>query len=188
MSRKDLTAAFNVRFGTAKSESQIRVALRNHHIRSGRTGRFERGHRSWNAGTKGLTSANSTSFKKGQRPPNSKPIGHKRIDLRDGTILMKIKERNPYTGAPTRYKHKHVYLWEKKHGPVPKGHVVTFKDSNSSNCKLKNLALITRSQLLILNQHNYRELPEELKPSVLLLAKLEDKTGIRTCPSRGRNA
>lgn len=29
---------------------------------------FPKGHKPWNTGTKGLTSANSTSFKKGQKP------------------------------------------------------------------------------------------------------------------------
>lgn len=185
ISQRDLTAAFNAEFGTAKNVAQIKSVLRNHHIRSGRTGRFEKGHKTWNKETKGLTGANSTSFKKGNKPANRKPLGAERIDSKDGYILMKIKERDPYFGFPTRYKHKHVHVWEKKHGPVSAGHIIAFKDSNRMNCRLKNLMLLSRAELLVLNQHKYREMPDELKPSVLALAKLEAKAGIRTCPSRG---
>jgi hypothetical protein len=34
---------------------------------------------------------------------------------------------------------------------------------------------ITRAELLALNQHNYKETPDEFKPSVLAVAKLEVK-------------
>lgn len=179
MSLGDLTAAFVAEFGTAKTEAQIRSTVRNHHIKSGRTGQFEKGQKAWNEGVKGYMGANATSFKKGNKPPNRKPLGSERICPKDGFIMVKIKERDPYTGFPTRYKHKHVYLWEKKYGAVPEGHVVAFRDGNKLNCKLKNLMLITRSELLSLNLHNYREMPDELKPSLLVLAKLETKAGIR---------
>jgi hypothetical protein len=186
MAIRQLTPAFNEKFGTSKTEGQIKATLCNHRITSGRTGCFEKGRTSWNRGVKGYMGANRTSFKKGRVPPNRKPLETERICKRDGFILIKVAEANPHTGFPTRYKHKHVHVWEQAHGPVPKGQIVSFLDGDKLNCALDNLMLLTRTELLCLNMHNYRETPAELKPSVLALAKLEAKAGIRTNAGQGR--
>jgi hypothetical protein len=182
----ELTALFNERFAAGKTEKQIKAFVSNRGITSGRTGQFEKGQTPWNHGVKGYMGPNPTSFKKGQAPPNRKPLGTERICSKDGFILIKIAETNPYTGFPTRYKHKHVHVWEQIHGPVPKGHVVSFIDGDKLNCEPENLMLLTRKELLCLNLHNYKDAPAELKPSVLALAKLEAKARIRTKPGRGR--
>lgn len=182
----ELTALFNKRFGASMTVLQIKAFVSNRGITSGRTGCFEKGSKPWNLGVKGYMGANPTSFKKGSVPPNRKPLGTERICSKDGFVLIKIAEPNPYTGFPTRYKHKHVHVWEQKHGPVPKGHVVSFRDGVKLNCEPENLMLLTRKELLCLNLHNYKDAPAELKPSVLALAKLEAKAGVRTRPGRGR--
>lgn len=175
-SMAEMTALFNRRFGTGMTVKQIRTFVHNRGIKSGRTGHFPRGHRPWNAGTKGLTGPNKTSFKKGNAPPNRKPIGAERIGSKEGFILMKVPEPDPYTGFPTRYKHKHVYLWEQAHGPVPEGMVVAFVDGDKTRCDLDNLMLISRAELLNLNRHGYGDTPDSLKPSVLALSTLEVRT------------
>lgn len=172
----ELTVAFNVRFGLMKNENQIRSTLKNHRFRSGRTGQFKKGQSGWNAGTKGLVKPNSGNFEKGSIPANIKQLGHERIDKKDGFILIKVAEPNPYTRAATRYRHKHVWLWEQAHGPVPKGKVVAFIDGDKLNCITDNLMLITRAELMHLNRLKYSETPDELKPTVLALAKVEVKT------------
>jgi len=171
----ELTEAFNIAFNDEKTVQQIRSFTRNHRIRSGRTGYFDKGHESWNKGTKGLTHRNRTSFKKGDIPKNTKPLGAERVDNKDGYIHVKIAEPDPYTKATTRYKQKHVVIWEKKHGPVPKGMAVIFKDGKRLNCDISNLILVSRAELLNLNQNHYREIPEELKAGQLALSKLETK-------------
>lgn len=182
----ELTALFNERFVAAMTKLQIKAFVSNRGITSGRTGQFEKGHASWNKGVKGYMGPNRTSFKKGQAPPNRKPLGTERICPKDGFIQIKVAEKDPYTGFPTRYKHKHVHVWGQLHGPVPKGHVVSFIDGDKLNCEPENLMLLTRKELLCLNLHNYKDTPAELKPSVLALAKLEAKARIRTKPGRGR--
>jgi len=172
----DLTRAFNTRYRCNQTEGMIRAATKNHNIKSGRDCRFTKGHKPWNTNTKGLTRANVTSFRKGSIPPNIKPLGAERIDNREGFVLKKIAECNPYTGSATRYKHKHVWLWEQKHGKVKSGMVVAFRDGNNQNCTLGNLMLITRAELLRLNQYGYKDMPDELKPSVAALVKLKIKT------------
>lgn len=178
MHLSDLMLAFNARFGTKKRKSQIKAAPHNRGITSGRNGCFKKGHKPWNAGTKGhgLTCANAKSFKKGNVPVNRMPLSSERIDSKDGYVLIKIAERDPYTGFSTRYKHKHVHLWEQTYGPVPKGMVVVFRDSDKLNFEPDNLMLISRAELLRLNKNGYKDAPDELKPSVLALSKLEVKT------------
>jgi hypothetical protein len=176
ISVKELTARFNSRFEKHIPWQQIKSFTGRYKITSGRTGQFPKGNKPWNKDTKGLTSANKTSFKKGQVPPNIQPLGHERICPKDGFILIKIAEKNPHTGFPTRYKHKQVHIWEKENGPVPEGKVVAFKDSDKTNCEPKNLMLISRAQLLDLNRLKYKDTPAELKPSVLALSKLRVKT------------
>jgi hypothetical protein len=180
-----LAWALNETFCLALSESQVRGALRNHHIKSGRTGQFRKEDAPWNLGKKGYMGANKTSFKTGNLPHNHQPLWTERVD-KNGYIEMSVPERNPYTGFPTRYKHKHVWIWEQAHGPKPKGTAVIFKDGDNRNFYPDNLLLVTRTELLVMNQHGYKALPIELKPSVLALVKVEVQAGFRTRPGRGR--
>jgi len=171
----EMAALFNDRFGTNLTANQIKCFVSNRHITSGLTGCFPKGNKPWNTGTKGLTGANKTSFKKGQVPANTRPLGAERICSKDGFILIKVLERNPYTSCPTRFKHKHVHVWEQAHGPVPKGMVVAFVDSIKTHCEEENLMLISRAELLNLNRHGYKDMTADVKPSVLALSKLELK-------------
>ena len=174
MSLRELTRAFNAEFKLSRTEIQLHSAMGNkaHRIRSGRTGCFEKGHQPWNAGTKGFTGANKTSFTKGHAPKNRKPLGSERI-TKDGFIEIKIAETDPHTGFPTRYKCKHVYVFEQTHGKVPDGMCVAFRDGNQLNCAQDNLMLISRAELLRLNQYGYKTINDELKASLLALVKLE---------------
>lgn len=176
LSLSELAEAFRDAFGPEKTEAQIRCYLRNHRIRSGRTGHFEPGAQSWNAGTRGqgLTGANVTSFKKGNMPHTKRRLWSERIN-RDGYVEISIPERNPYTGAPTRFRAKHVWLWEHLNGPVPAGHAVIFADGDWRNFAAENLVLVSRPELLRLNQLQYRQLPAQIKPTAMVLAKVEVK-------------
>ena len=177
MSMYELMAAFNTNFGLNLTIRQIKGTVFRNHITSGRTGCFEIAHKPWNSGTKGmrLTTANPGSYKKGNVPPNRRPLGSERIDSKDGYVYIKVAERNPYTGFSTRYKLKHVHRWEQTHGKVPPGKVVIFQDGNKFNFDPDNLVLVSRAELLRLNQYGYKEMPNEFKPSVLSLVKLEVK-------------
>lgn len=93
---------------------------------------------------------------------------------------------NPYTGYPARYKHKHVWIWEQANGPRPKGHVIIFRDGNNRNFNLDNLALLSRRELLVLNQRGYKSAPDELKSTIMALAKMEAKAGIRPKTKEGK--
>ena len=173
MSRKDLLKAFNARFGTSRSLDQLVSFIKRNGITSGRLGRFELGSRPRNSGTNGGVRANSGTFRKGNVPGNTRSMGAERIDPKDGYVLVKIRERNPYTGAETRFKFKHVAIWEATHGPVPEGHVVRFKDGDKMNFALGNLVLVTQAENLRLNQVGFSDAPEEARDVALTLARLE---------------
>lgn len=176
ISAASMTELFNVRFTSSKTVQQIKSFVHNHRINSGRTGNFPKGHKPWNTGTKGLVKTNSGNFKKGSIPKNLKPLGHERICKKDGFILMKVAEKNPYTGAGTRYKHKQVHVYEQTYGPILEGMVVVFKDGIKTNCEPDNLMLASRAELLRLNKRGYKDAPADLKPTILALSKLEVKT------------
>ncbi len=176
LSIADLTAAVNAKYSLSLRPSQLKSYVSNHSITSGRSGRFAKGDLPWNTGRKGYMGANSTSFRKGDVPPNRQPLGTERICSKDGYIQIKIAETNPYTGAPTRYKNKQQVVWEREHGPVPKGMVVRLIDGDKTNCAPENLLLISRAEHLRLTRLGVNDYPLELRPSVVAIAKLEVKT------------
>ena len=169
---KEISEMLHARFDITITEQQLKTFTGNHAIKSGRTGCFPKGNVPPNKGTKGLTGANSGSFKKGNAPRNRRPIGAERFDPEYGYILIKVPAPDPYTPAPTRYRPKHVVIWEELHGPVPKGSVVAFADGDATNFDPENLVCITRAALLQLNRQ-YADAPAELKPSAIALASLE---------------
>jgi hypothetical protein len=81
-------------------------------------------------------------------PGNTMPLGSERINA-DGYVEIKYAEK----GGPSknRWKGKHVLRWEQANGPVPKGFAVIFADGNRRNFKLKNLVLVSRKELAVLN-------------------------------------
>lgn len=174
MGRKDLLFALNEKFGLSITLNQLVAFVKNHKIKSGRNGHFLKGEKSWNTGTKGIMKANSGSFKKGDKPVNYHPIGHERVDSKDGYTLVKVADKNPWKSSCSGwYRHKHVIIWERHNGPVPDGMCIRFKDNNRLNFDINNLLLVSRGEHMRLNQMDYSEQPEELKPIVINIAKLE---------------
>lgn len=176
--REETLKLLNKKFSLNIKTHQYVAYTKNHKISSGLTGCFEKNQKPWNAGTKGqgLTGANSGSFKKGDAPINRKPLGSERICPKDGFILIKVAEKDPHAGFNTRYKHKKRHVWEKNFGPIPEDKIVAFIDGDKLNCDPENLMLISRAELLTLNRYGYREMPKELKPTILAVSKLKVAT------------
>jgi HNH endonuclease len=176
MPRRQLTENFNEKFGTKLLVSAIKGLCLRKGWKTGRTGHFEDGFKPWNTGSKGVCKGSSTSFKKGNKPANLKPIGHERFCSKDGHILIKVAESNPYTSAKTRYRPKHHVVWEQEHGEIPEGNIVRFLDGNNKNCDPKNLSCVTKAVNLRMNQNAVNDLPAELKPTGKLISELEVAT------------
>lgn len=165
LTRVSLTALFNEFFNRDISVDNIKSLCTRKGWKTGRTGRFEIGNIPHpNAGTKG---PNKTSFKKGNRPHNWKPVGSERVNV-DGYIEIK-------TAEPKTYELKHRVIWEEHHGVIDEKLVIRFIDNDPLNCVIENLEAVTHAEHLYLNKNEYGKLPRELKPTMKLVAKLETK-------------
>jgi hypothetical protein len=170
LTRADLTAQFNESFGRDLSVANIASLCKRNGWLTGRDGQYKKGNVPHpNSGLKG---PNSTSFKKGSVPANTRPMFSERI-TKDGYIEMKVPERNPHTGAETRFRLKHLWLWEQANGPLPESHAVVFKDGDRQNCDLSNLECVHRRVLQAMNKSfKPSEYPKEVRPSLLAVSQL----------------
>lgn len=175
---KDLTEMFNKRFGLDVSMNSV-VSLADRHglhnkritlMKGWEPTQFKKGHTPFNKGKKGLTSANKTSFKKGNKPHNWVPIGSERI-TKDGYIQIKVQEGK----QQHNWKSKHILIWEEHNGPVPKGHKVIFGDGNLRNFDINNLILVTDAQMLFLNRNGLVKNDAEITKVGIVLSDLAKK-------------
>ena len=143
----EITEMMTAKFNYDYTKTQIAAAIKRYGLSTGRTGRFEKGRVPFNKGTKGLTSANSTSFKKGNVPHTYLPIGSESV-TRDGYTIVKVSDEGTRN---QRWRPKHRLIWEKHHGPVPDGHAIVFGDGDKTNLSIDNLILVSRSQLSVMN-------------------------------------
>lgn len=68
------------------------------------------------------------------------PEGKKRLWFRNGKYRWVIKIGKSFTPY-------HRYKWEKLHGPIPSDKKLLFKDGDTTNCRMSNLVLLSRSDL-----------------------------------------
>ncbi|MDR3061267.1 MAG: HNH endonuclease [Dysgonamonadaceae bacterium] len=149
----EITRMFNKKFRFAITVDAMRCLLERYNLKNGRDCRFQPGQEPPNKGRKGVCAPGSEKgwFKPGSKPFNTMPLWSERINA-DGYVEIKYAEKS---GPPkNRWKGKHVLIWEKANGPVPKGHVVIFADGNRQNFKLENLILVSRKELAVLNHLN----------------------------------
>lgn len=152
---------------------------------TGRTGCFAKGIVPHNKGKscppgKGgrHPNARKTQFKAGRLPHNTNYLGHERVS-KDGYVEVSIDEQNPHTGYERRYVLKHVHEWEKANGPIPDGQCLKCLDGVRTNTDPSNWTLIPRGVLPRLNGGRatrvmaYDTAPDELKPALLTIARLE---------------
>ncbi|WP_041963433.1 HNH endonuclease signature motif containing protein [Sulfurospirillum cavolei] len=166
--RKELTELFNAEFGTQRTHKAIKGKCKALGLKTGRNGCFQKGQTPPNKGTKGVCKANKTSFKKGNTPHNAKKVGsivlHKD---KDGYTYMRIK-----VAEPNSWQMLHACIWEHKHGKIPEGFCVIFKDRNTFNTSLNNLMLVSRSELSRLNK-KYSSIDTSLREVALQVVKLQ---------------
>ncbi|WP_414461777.1 HNH endonuclease signature motif containing protein [Hyphomicrobium sp. DY-1] len=180
----DYHRAFCAKFGREDISAGHLHALRKRKgWKTGRTGCFEKGIVPHNKGKRcplgqggRHPNAQRTQFRKGNLPHNTRGAGHERIDSKDGYVILIVDEANPWTGAKTRPVHKHRYLWEQKHGPLPEGYVLKCLDGDKTNCDPSNWEAIPRSILPQLNGRHglaYDQAHPDVKPALLTLSKLK---------------
>ncbi|MUV39453.1 hypothetical protein JNUCC1_03331 [Lentibacillus sp. JNUCC-1] len=173
---RELAELVNEKFNLTITAQQMLTYKKNHGLTSGVNTQFKRGQEAWNKGIKGLDLAGEngkkTQFKKGDQPQNYRPVGSERIDSRDGYTLIKVKDEGLYQD---RWRHKHVVVWEKENGPVPYGCVIVFADGDKRNIEMSNLLLITRNELVRMNQQELFSSDSKLTKAALTMIRLGNK-------------
>lgn len=177
--RRDLWIAFCNFWKRDVELSTFKTMCKREGILTGRTGQLQKGNVPPNKGKKMPFNPASaaTQFKTGQKPHNARPIGYEMTDV-DGYVQICVDEPNPWTGSRTRMVHKHRRLWEQANGPVPDGYRLKCLDGDKTNCDPSNWEAIPVGLAPRLNGRfgrGYDQAPAELKPTILLTAKLEHK-------------
>ena len=168
--RKKLAELFNDKFKTEVSVKNLSQKCRKIGLVCPNNGCFKKGSIPANKGTKGLTGANKTSFGPGNVPANTRKAGS--ISTRkdkNGNSYMHIK-----IAEPRKWQMLHVYIWENKYGKIPKGYCVIFKDKNTLNPSLDNLMLVSRAELVRLNQ-KYAHIDKSLKETALQVIRISSE-------------
>lgn len=171
-------SGFRVAFGRDEvTAGQLKTLRKSSGWKTGRTGHFAKGVAPWSKGKKRPFNAGSarTQFKKGH--PRSgkayKPIGSERMH-RSGYRTRKIHDGFP---MQSRWKFIHLIEWEAVNGPVPEGMVLKCK-GDRLDTDPANWELMPRGMLPRLNNRwgrNYDGAAEELKPTIMAVAKLEHR-------------
>lgn len=179
---KDWVDKFNEQFGTNKSKSALSGSCKRFGIKSGRTGKFEKGHISHNKGKphplRGKAKETAFGGVRSNRPDDEKPLGATRICNKDGYLLVKVRM------GTNAYELSHRILWEQHHGEIPPNHVIRFYDNSPeklANPTIDNLFMVSRPVHCRLTQMKLSDIPMEHKETMILIAKIEqqiqDKSG-----------
>ena len=181
---KGMAEKLNETFGTNYTRKQLKAYYGNHDLNSGTTGYFEKGHVPQNKGKKLEyihPNMEATLFKAGHVPHNKLPIGSI-IMKADGYMWQKLGE-----GARD-WRQKHILVWEEAHGPVPDGHLVTFKDGDRTHYDLENLALVTMAESLELTRRGLRSKDKDLTETGILIVRLNCKVREKRKKEKQQNA
>jgi len=182
MTLRETAEQLSLAYGITVTLDQVKGVTSRHGIKTGRTGRFEPGHITWNAGMKGWKAggrSEETRFKpgylNGRAAERLKPLGHERI-TKDGIRQRKVRMDGP---SQYRWQSVHSLVWEEHNGPIPPGHVVIFIDGDRENIHIDNLALVSRGELALLNKRGWNDLPAELRPAAIAAVRLEKQAKAR---------
>jgi len=111
------------KLGVKKSPEYLRVMGGYLDGQRGSQSRFKPGNVPWTKGKKMPGRTSSTSFVKGQRPPNWMPLGAHKVNA-DGYLVRKIREGN---NGGLNWEGVHRLVWRDAHGAIPARHVIVFR-------------------------------------------------------------
>ena len=123
----------------------------------------------WNTCTVGIAGQHPNSrkaqFKKGHLPRNAKHNGAITIRNDKRSVPQKFIRI-----SPGKWLYLSRYNYEKFIGPIPKGHVIRFRDGDTMNCEPSNLECVSkRLNMLINSKHGYTRGQAEVKEVCLLI-------------------
>ena len=175
LTRRELAAALSEKFRPI-SLCAVQTYCKTRGWKTGRDGRFQKGHKP--APGSGAKGPNRGTFKCGNIPANSVPVGTEAKETKNGYIKVKVAEPNTWVW-------KHVSVWEKANGTRPEGHAIIFIDADVNNCDLENLICVPRGVLARLNRwSDFKTLSPELRKTRILTALLEQRTQEKQVPAQ----
>lgn len=160
------------------TEQMVRHYRQKHGLKSGLTGRWEKGHETFNKDMKqteymspeAIERTKATQFKPGNVPKKYRPLGSIYID-KDGYKLIKVREDGKR--RCDNWKPLNRVIWEQNFGPIPEGMVVAYKDGNRENDSPDNLMLITRGENMTLNKLDLRSTVPEITETGLTIVRIK---------------
>lgn len=172
----ELAKMFNERFGTDIKGSAINSYRCRYGLKCGVDCTFRKGSVPANKGLtwdeymskEGQEKSKKTCFKKGSIPPNFKPQWSTRI-TKDGYVEIKTEEHMKKWVLRSRY------VWEQHHGKIPKGMVVFHLNGDSTDDRIENLILMSKSEMARLNQDGLVTTDAEINQCAVNIAKLKGK-------------
>lgn len=184
----EYAARFNGAFGRDVSAANLHALRKRKGWKTGRTGRFAKGHAPSNKGVPCAPgvggrhpNAQRTQFKPGGRTgraaQNYQPVGAERLS-KEGYVERKVHDGLP---MQSRWKQVHRIEWERFNGPIPDGCCLKSIDGDRANTDPANWQLVSRSLLPALNGGRHKRRPSydsaepELRPTLLAMAKVEDR-------------
>ncbi|GGE75699.1 hypothetical protein GCM10011533_30060 [Streptosporangium jomthongense] len=138
-------------------------------------GCFRKGHNTWNKGANFVSGGRSieTRFKPGNLPQNHQPVGTEIIDTY-GYRKRKVRDDAPKGQSYKNWRFVHVIVWEEHNGPLPKGHIVRFRDMDITNIAPDNLVAVTRGENAVINRWMAMgSLPEGGMDVLITMARLK---------------
>ena len=114
-----------------------------------------------------------TQFTKGHRPRNWQPPGSVRTNP-DGYLEIKVREGRWNAREGQAWQLLHRELWKREHGPIPRTHIVVFKDRDRKNCAIENLELISKAENARRNRM-WNVVPRPLAEAIQLAGVLKRK-------------
>ena len=188
-SYKEIATLLNEKFNTNRTDKGVGSKMKVLHIKNGIDARFQKNHDPFNKGVpmaswmspETMERIKATQFKSdgtGQIRSHDRKPGEERI-AKGGYIEVRLDKPKQVWKYDTHtssrcWEFKHVLIWEKYHNQkVPKGHVVIFADGNNRNFDIENLILVSRAELVKLNQnHLYFKGYADLTKTGLNIVKL----------------
>lgn len=177
-SYKEIMQLVNEKFGEGTIEyKNLHTYLKNHKIKTGRTGKFKKGNVSWNKGKRFEDIVKDpyrrkrwkeSQYKKGNMPMNTLPIGSI-VKNKDGYLLRKRQIEGTQW---ERWELLHRAVWEEHNGPIPKDMLIIFKDGDKTNCDISNLELITRAEHIAMTRMQFRSTDPEATEAGLQVVRI----------------
>lgn len=138
-------------------------------LKAGTKSRWQPGHVPHNKGIKMnrevYAKVQPTMYKPGNKPFNTREP--------NATSIRWDKTGRPYSYTKVKdslWVLTHRLMWESIYKPIPKGHVVRFKDGNNLNLDIENLECIPMRENAIRN--SIQRFPSELQTVIRLKSKL----------------